>query len=84
MSMVMDVDIVSNLASFIVATRVELLLFFAAVIAYFALFGNALPKDQRREAKIKVKMEPSNREQPSPEDSSPIDPEDCDQLEKSF
>lgn len=82
--MIMDVDIVSSLASFIVATRVELLLFFAAVIAYFALFGNALPKDQRREQKIKAKIEPTDREQSSPDKLPPIDTEDCDQLEKSF
>jgi len=82
--MVMDVDIVSNLASFIVATRVELLLFFAAVIAYFALFGNALPKEQRREPKIKVKMELAERETSIPSKPASIDSEDCDHLEKSF
>lgn len=81
----MGVDIVSRLTSFIVAIRVELLLFFAAVIAYFALFGNALPKEQKRESKLKSKAESAERDSPTtPTKSPPIQSEDIGDVERSF
>jgi pentatricopeptide repeat protein len=81
----------ANLLALLVSTRVELLLFVAAIVAYFALFGNVLPRNPKLDAK-KAKpareeassRDVSHRNAASDEKLDSLDFEDVDSVEKAL
>jgi pentatricopeptide repeat protein len=72
----------------IVSTRVELLLFIAAIAAYFALFGNVLPRNPKLDSKkVKASKEDTSHRMASTMQESALDNadlEDYNTLEKTF
>jgi hypothetical protein len=81
-----EAEFFSKAWALLVATRVELLLFTAAIVAYFALFGNVLPKNHKFDSK---KAKASKEESfPKAKDVSAnldnLELDNCDGLEKAF
>mmetsp|Transcript_96431 Transcript_96431/g.176585 ORF Transcript_96431/g.176585 Transcript_96431/m.176585 type:complete len:1064 (+) Transcript_96431:146-3337(+) len=69
--------------AFLVSTRVELLLFAAAMVAYFALFSNAVPRNPKLASK-KARMREDDDEYEANGVNSKFDSDDIEHMEKSF
>jgi len=84
-----EAEFLSKAWALLVSTRVELILFAAAIAAYFALFGNVLPRNPKLEKKVKAaKEETSHKDASIKKDNSrnldDVELEDCDSVEKEF
>lgn len=69
---------------FLVSTRVELLLFAAAMVAYFALFSNAVPRNPKLVSKKAKMREDDDDEFEASSMNSKFDTDDIQHMEKSF
>eukprot|EP00928_Gymnodinium_smaydae_P072521 TRINITY_DN55872_c0_g1_i1.p1 TRINITY_DN55872_c0_g1~~TRINITY_DN55872_c0_g1_i1.p1 ORF type:complete len:1146 (+),score=317.10 TRINITY_DN55872_c0_g1_i1:158-3439(+) len=68
----------------VVATRLEMCLFVVAVLAYFALFGNMMPKGKKSQATGKGKSFNSGEEPEAASQGGPLSKADREQAERSF
>merc|ERR1740117_1981356 len=81
-----EADLLSSVMAVMVSARSELLLFVAAIVAYLILFSQRSPTNGKaRGKKIKV-MEEECKEEDYPVESytksSPVDPQECANVEK--
>mmetsp|Transcript_11792 Transcript_11792/g.31144 ORF Transcript_11792/g.31144 Transcript_11792/m.31144 type:complete len:1117 (+) Transcript_11792:119-3469(+) len=84
----LGVKILSEVGSFLMATRAELFLFCAAVAAYLLLFGNAHPNQKTKASKAKqaekVKDDFLDDACCGPKAHQTLSPQECEQVEKAF
>jgi len=82
------IQVLNEVGSFLMATRAELFLFFAAVAAYLLLFGNANPQTKPKASKAKRVKE--DREEFLDDAScgskghQPLSPQECNEVERAF
>jgi len=81
-------DIFASVVNVMVAARSELLLFVAAVVAYFALFMQRAPRNAKRQSKKIKAYEEDYKEEDYPVDTdkkcSIVDTKECCKVEKSL
>lgn len=85
-AVVMDTTMDAAMAqfwAFLVSTRVELLLFAAAMVAYFALFSNAVPRNPKLVSK-KAKLLRGNDDEEEDLNEPDLNTDDIEHVEKSF
>jgi len=83
-----EAEIFASVVNVMVAARSELLLFVAAVVAYFALFMQRTPTNAKRQAKKIKAYEEEYKEEDYPTDtdkkSSVVDPKECCKVERAL
>merc|ERR1719313_688327 len=79
-----EVDLMSGIWTAFMSAHTEILLFVAAVIAYFALFMQRTPKSARMPKKKLKVVEEDCKEEEYPTDSTCVDPKDYETIPKSM
>lgn len=83
--LLVDAGLLATLWELALATRLEMCLFVAAVLAYFALFGNVMPKNaKQKNARLKAKQLAAEDDLDAAAHGQPLEPKEREQAEKAF